>query len=184
MAKTNERIFCAVDNGCTGTIGAVDESGDALIFMRVPTYKSQDYNKSKVKITTHVDYETLKSILWALKKLGTLHLVTERPLKNPRLFNATVSGIRAHEILLAVTRSMGLEITDTMDSRDWQKAMCGEFRIGESKQASLKAGLEMFPNHSNMIRKHGDADGLLMAEFSRRRTLAEEETRAKETRKK
>ena len=168
------RIFCAIDNGCTGTIGAVTEDGSWASFMPVPTYKSLDYNRSKPRHTTHVDYDKLHGLLSSLGKQGDLRLVTERPMKNPRLFTATVSGVRAHEILLAVTRSLGVDIEETMDSRNWQTAMCGPFEKGKSKEASVAAGCELFPEHSPLIRKHGDADGLLMAEFFRRRVLAEE----------
>ena len=171
------RIFCAVDNGCTGTIGAVTESGEWAFFMPVPTYRTKDYNRSKVRHTTHVDYDVLKSILETLGKQGDLRLISERPLKNPRLFTATVSGVRAHEVLLAATRTLGVEIEKTLDSRDWQKIMCGDFAKGESKAASVRAGCELFPEHSASIRKHGDADGLLMAEYFRRRVLADEATK-------
>ena len=176
-----KRIFAAVDNGCTGTIGAVSESGDWSFFMPVPTYRTEDYNRTKVKHTTHVDFDVLSSYLKALMAQGELSLVTERPLKNPRLFNATMSGIRAHEILLAVTRSLGVQLAGTMDSRDWQVPMCGIFEKGESKPASAAAGALLFPEHEAAIRKHGDADGLLMAEFHRRRVLAEEAKTEKET---
>lgn len=176
-----KRIFAAVDNGCTGTIGAVSESGDWSFFMPVPTYRTEDYNRTKVKHTTHVDFDMLAAYLKALMAQGELVLVSERPLKNPRLFNATMSGIRAHEILLAVARSLGVEIARTMDSRDWQVPMCGPFDKGESKSASVAAGAKLFPEHEASIRKHGDADGLLMAEFHRRRVLAEEKKNEKET---
>ena len=169
------RIFCAVDNGCTGTIGAVTDSGDWAFFMPVPTYRTQDYNRSKVRHTTHVDYDVLKSIFETLRAQGELRLISERPLKNPRLFTASISGARAHEVLLAATRTLGVEIEKTLDSRDWQKVMCGEFEKGGSKPASVKAGCELFPEHADAIRKHGDADGLLMAEHFRRRVLADEQ---------
>ena len=171
------RIFAAIDNGCTGTIGAIPEHGKWTLFSPVPVYKTQDYNRSKIRHTTHIDYDLLRSRLEALKQQGELRLITERPLKNPRLFNATMSGIRAHEILLAVTRSIGVQIEETLDSRDWQFPMCGVFAKGASKEASAKAGSELFPEHAELIRKHGDADAILMAEFFRRRVLAAEKTK-------
>ena len=174
------RIFCAVDNGATGTIGAIHENGSLSAFMPVPVYVSQDYNRSGVHRTTHVDYDVLKGMLKDLKSQGELHLITERPLKNPRLFRATISGVRAHEILLAVARSLGLQIEETLDSRDWQTTMCGPFEKGESKPASVRAGCELFPEHADDIRRHGDADGILMAEFHRRRVLAKEQAETKQ----
>lgn len=171
------RIFAAVDNGCTGTLGAVSESRDWSMFDVVPTYRTRDYNRSKVRNTTHVDYDALLFVLSQLRKQGELRLVTERPLKNPRLFSASISGVRAHEILLAAARTLGVEIEDTLDSRNWQRPLLGETAKGESKPASERVGCELFPEHEALIRKHGDADALLMAEFFRRRVLAAEATK-------
>jgi len=41
----------------------------------------------------------------------------------------------------------------------------------ELKKASMDIGLRLFPDQANVINKHKDADGLLIAEWSRRMQL-------------
>lgn len=173
------RLFVAVDNGVSGTIGAVSEDLDWSIFMHVPTYSAREYMHSKERHMTHIDYDSLKKIFVSLSKIGDLVVVTERPLVNPKLFKATMSGVRAHEILLAVLRSLGIELHDTWDSRSWQKEMLGDFEKGESKPASERAGCLLAPEHSRAIKKHGDADSALMALCLRKRVLEAEKAARK-----
>ena len=168
------RIFCAIDNGVTGTLGAVDETNEWSFFMKVPTYSAKEYMKSKDRNMTHVDYDQLCKILKSLSDQGPLVIVTERPLVNPRMFKATMSGVRAHEVLLAALRSLKLDLYATWDSRDWQHEELGDFDKGESKQKSLKIGLTNFPEHAELMKKHGDADGLHMARRLRATVLKEE----------
>ena len=46
-----------------------------------------------------------------------------------------------------------------------------KFRKDQLKKASMDIGIRMFPNHEVKIRKHKDADSLLMAEWCRRKNL-------------
>jgi len=168
------RVFIGVDNGVTGTLGAVPEDGGWSLFSRMPTYKSKEYMRSKTRFMTHLDPVALEKFFRDLATEGPLTIVTERPLVNPKLFKATMSAVRCHEILLATMRRMGLSLYATWDSRDWQSKVLGKLEKGETKPASLAKGLELYPDHAEMMKRHGDADGILMAHWLRECVLAKE----------
>ena len=170
-SKAESKIYVFWDNGSSGTIGAISGDGNLTAYLHVPTYVSRDYNSSKVKNTTHLDYEELIKLFKHLKEQGELIVAAERPLKNPRLFNATMSGIRAHEVMLCVLRSLDIPLVATFDSRHWQEEALGPFEKGESKPRSLEVGVALFPEHERFIRKHGDADGILGAYIMRKRDM-------------
>ena len=169
------RMFLGIDNGVSGTIGVVSEDGSYSGVFPVPVYKCLDYTK-KTRRITHVDYDKLKEKLQAFRKLGDLVIVTERPFVTPRMFRATISSVRAHEILLAVLRTLGLGLHATWDSREWQHEMLGKFEKGESKARSEKVGCRLYPGLKDIIHKNKDADGLIMAHCLRKRVLAEEKS--------
>lgn len=172
------RLFVAIDNGVTATIGAVAEDGSESLFTKVPVYKAQEYMSSKVRFMTHIDQNALHKFLSDLRKKWSLVIVTERPLVSPKLFKATMSGVRAHEILLATLRTLKLELYATWDSRAWQHPMLGECEKGTTKIRSVEEGLRLYPQHSELINKHKDADAILMAHQLRRCVLEQEKQAA------
>jgi hypothetical protein len=95
----------------------------------------------------------------------------ERPLKNPKLFAASISAVRAFEITLLVVQELGFAF-EIIDSRKWQKhffpAISGKDNL---KKASMQKGIELFPHLKSFILQHKDADGLLIAEWARRNNL-------------
>jgi hypothetical protein len=58
-----------------------------------------------------------------------------------------------------------------IDSKEWQKELLSSGVIGhdDMKKASMEVGLQLFPSNGAFIKKHGDADGLLIAEWGRRK---------------
>lgn len=55
------------------------------------------------------------------------------------------------------------------DSKHWQRILLPKGAKGpELKKASMDIGCRLFPEHEKLIRKHKDADGLLIAEWARR----------------
>ena len=175
-----QRIFAAFDNGVSATIGAVSEDGSWTMFRKVPTYREREYMTTKTRFMTHLDQDAVAAILADLSSRGDLVLVTERPFVNPRMFKATMSGVRAHEILLAALRTAGVSLHATWDSKHWQKPMLGDCRVGETKPRSLEVGCSLYPRHADDMRKHGDADGLLMAHWLRECCLGTEKNIAQE----
>ncbi len=167
------KIFCGCDNGTTGTIACVGE-GDTR-FIETPIIKEQSYTKAK-KIISRIDHLSLKQ--WFLDIMGTTYtpsdlvVAIERPMINPLRFQASVSAARSLEATLCVIEDLGIPHF-YVDSRAWQSKLLPKGVQGapELKKASMDIGLRLFPEHEQVIKKHKDADGLLIAEWARRESL-------------
>lgn len=159
--------FIGIDNGSTGTIGILD--GDTTIFVETPTTYMLNYQKSKVRHINRVDVPALKKLLEQYNPLTT-RVIIERPMINNFRFQASIAAARSLEATLIVLESLcfGYEY---VDSGHWQKVLlpAGVKGAPNLKKASKEIGLRMFPMHEETIKKHGDADALLIAEWARRR---------------
>lgn len=167
------KLFCGVDNGTTGTVACV---GACLTqFIETPIIKEQSYTKAK-KIISRIDHLSLKQ--WFINIMGEgiapcdIIAVIERPMINPTRFAASVSAARSLEATLCVIEDLGIP-HQYADSREWQKVMLPSGLQGapELKKASMDIGLRLFPEQEAVIRKHKDADALLIAEWARRAGL-------------
>lgn len=166
--KTESKFYIGIDNGVTGSIGIVGKELTYYEFMETPITFGQDYTKAK-KNVSRVNVTTFAEVIHTLKGYGLCVAVLERPMKNPARFDATCSAMRALEAELTV-----LELYDVpymfIDSKEWQKEMLPKGVVGtkELKKASLDIGKRLFPEIKN---KHPDRDGILIAEYARRRCL-------------
>jgi hypothetical protein len=163
-------IFIGFDNGVTNNgIGAISDSGKAKLY-KLPIKKELSYTK-EAKHISRIDFDGLLSVLGDILIDFGEHQVKvglERPMVNSTRFNATLSAIRALEAtLIALERSMFPY--EYIDSKEWQKVLLPKGLKGseELKAASLDIGKRLFPSLN--IKK--DADGLLIAEYMRRRDL-------------
>jgi hypothetical protein len=160
-------IYIGIDNGVTGTIGIIGTKWSD--FIKTPTKTQQSYTKTKQNIT-RVNFPILKGLLEVYKATNII-AVLERPMVNPGRFKASVSAIRALETTLIILEELGYAYM-YCDSKEWQKEMLPSGLKGpELKTASVDIGCRLFPNHEHFIRKHKDADGLLIAEWARRNNL-------------
>jgi hypothetical protein len=147
----------------------VNATGSESGVVSTPTFVEQDFQKDK-KNVTRVD--VLKLIFWfnELPK-GNVRIVLERPFVNPMMFNATLSAIRAWEATLIALQKFNFP-RQVIDSKRWQKEMLPAGCKGkELKATSVQMGCRLFPDHADWIKDQGDADALLIAEFSRRNRL-------------
>ncbi len=89
---------------------------------------------------------------------------------NPTRFKATTSALRALEATLCVIELLRYPYT-YIDSKEWQRELLPSAIKGgpELKKASMQIGCRMFPKHKEKIIKQKDADGILLAEFCRRK---------------
>ena len=156
--------WMGIDNGVSGSIGVVDNEGNSWWF-KTPTKSEQSYTKTKQNIT-RIDVIKLTDILSPFKE-GKVFL--ERPLVNPKMFKATMSAIRALEATLNVIEVLQIPL-EYVDSKEWQKDLLPSGMKGSSllKKASKDIGIRLFPKFTEDITKHGDADGLLIAEHFKR----------------
>ena len=160
-----------IDNGVTGSIAAIIQPINSLpieiFFLPMPTKKEQSYTKKRQSIT-RIDYGKLYDILFRLRMFQGKCFI-ERPFANPMGFKATVSAMRALEATLIAVEGNGLAY-EYIDSKEWQKIMlpAGIKGTAELKKASVDIGCRLFPKYAEAIRKHKDADSLLIAEWARR----------------
>lgn len=172
--KENEMVCVGIDNGVSGSIGIVRQGNAQMLPM--PTYSQLSYTKAKRNIT-RIDWKALRELLLEHCPLGTVNVwggggvvkvFLERPMVNPGRFQATASALRAMEATLLVLEMFKLPL-QYVDSKQWQKVMLPSGLKGdELKKASHDIGCRLFPHLSAIIDKHGDADGVLMAEAARR----------------
>lgn len=162
-------VAIGIDNGVSGTIGVITPT--ETIFIQTPVFSQQDYTKAKQNIT-RVDFKKLVKFLDSLiLKYQEERFMTllERPMKNPGRFTATISGVRAMEALVNAIEFHNIPM-DHIDSKEWQRALLPQGVKGdELKVASKDIGCRLFPEHTELILKHKDADGILIAEYCRRK---------------
>ena len=161
-----QKTYIGIDNGITGSIGVL---GKERIFALTPIKQEQDYTKKHQRIS-RLDTSEMLYMMFSYTT-GSQHVLVllERPLVNPSKFRATVSAVRCLEATLTVLEALSIPY-EYLDSRQWQREMLPKGIKGstELKRASRDIGIRLFPEFSEEIEAHGDADGLLMAEWARR----------------
>lgn len=161
------KIYIGIDNGTTGTIGI---TGDNICpqILHTPVKKEQDYTKAK-KNVSRLDVNAFIEILSKYNH-NDIVVVCERPMINPTRWTASMTAIRCWEAQLVCLEVLGIS-HQFVDSKEWQREFLPKGVKGapELKKASLDIGRRLFPSLSDF--KHSDLDGLLIAEYARRKNL-------------
>jgi hypothetical protein len=159
--------YCAFDNGISGQIAIIRK--DFVDVFATPTKECFSYTKVAQK-TRRIDVDKVLRILNLTDGFNTIVLL-ERPLVNPTRFKATQSAMRALEATLICLEMKNLSYI-YQDSKCWQRDMLPEGLEGiELKKASLQMGKQLFSTIKWDEKKLDDADGLLLAEWARRKNL-------------
>ena len=162
MSKT----YIGIDNGVTGTIAIITPS-NRVICEKIPVKVEQSYTKAKQNIS-RIEVNKLKIILDSHVDYENCYALIERPMINPTRWKASMSGIRALEATLTILEMLGIPYS-YCDSKEWQKSLLPSGLEKEDlKKASLDIGTRLFPG---IQLKHPDRDGLLIAEYARRKNL-------------
>jgi len=164
------KIYIGIDNGVTGSIGIVSPNGAE--FYSTPTFKQLSYTKKVQKISRIDTYELMTLLNPRNFPDKEIKVLIERPFVNPTGFKATQSAMRALEATLIVLETFKLPY-EYIDSKQWQKEMlpAGIKGTAALKDASSDIGCRLFPTLKREIEKQKDADGLLIAEWARRKQL-------------
>lgn len=169
-------LYVGVDNGVTGWMAALDPRTGALVDLRpVPTYREVKETKAG-GFETHIQPDELEQAFLDIKaKFGSLEtrvkVVYERPMINPMRFVATISAVRADEVLRVILARLSLPKV-RLDSKQWQAALLPTGLKGpELKKASKDVALRLFPEWRERMAKAKDGDAILIAEFARRMNL-------------
>jgi hypothetical protein len=158
------KTYIGIDNGVSGTIGIINE--EETSFFKVPTKSEQNYTKKKGNVTRINGPELIDT----LNGIPNPMALIERPMVNPTRFKATTSALRALEAVLLVLEALEIPY-QYIDSKEWQRELLPKGIKGtpELKKASKDIGCRLFPQYKELIEKHGDADGLLISEYCRRK---------------
>jgi hypothetical protein len=163
------KLYIGIDNGVTGTIGCI--YNNKIWFFETPVKKEQNYTKAKANIS-RVEFRELRHIFRNIVRdcdPESVMCLVERPMVNPGRFKATVSALRALESVLIILEDLEIPI-QYEDSKKWQKELLPTGSTKEQlKKDSVDIGCRLFPQHADVIKKHKDADGILIAEYCRRK---------------
>lgn len=164
------KFYLSFDNGVSGSLTVMDGEGKAK-FVQIPVKKELDYTKAK-KYLNRIDHKKLYAFILneigAADKSDRILALIERPMVNPRRWQASVSAIRADESVKCLLENLEIPYM-YLDSKEWQKEMLPSgLEKEELKTASLSVGTRLFPHIQS---KHKDRDSLLMAEYARRKGL-------------
>ncbi len=160
-------IVIGIDNGCTGTIGVIDIRNEPA-FILTPSFKGQDYTKAR-KVISRIDvkelYDFINSYTEGRESASIAYV--ERPMINPAMFTASIAAARAYEATITVLETLNIPY-QPIDSKEWQKGLLPSSGKKGTVSAMLKkesmdVGIRLFPQFKELIRKHKDADGILMA---------------------
>jgi len=152
-------IVLGVDNGISGTIGAIFDDG-SYEFFKTPIRTTISYTK-KYQSVSRIDVPALR-LLFDCYRDKEVKIFLERPMVNPAMFKATISAIRSLEATLITIEDYKFSL-EYIDSKQWQKEILPSGIKGstELKKASLEIGKRMFPKIN--WEKFKDADGILIA---------------------
>lgn len=163
------KVYIGIDNGVSGSIGIIDDGNVGMY--KTPIRKVLNYTKTKQWLN-RIDGKELKDLLHIMPNPNMVFCLIERPMVNPGRFKATVSALRALEATLIVLEDLGIPY-QYIDSKEWQKELLPKGLKGpeELKPASVEVACRLFPHLEGQIRKHKDGDGMLIAEYARRKGL-------------
>lgn len=155
-------ITVGIDNGSSGSY-AVIKDGVCLHFGPVPTKEALHYGK-KGGITMRLDRQKLAQTIELFTGGLPCRAYVERPFTGGPMFINTMLVARAfYEATLCCMEDSHIGV-QTVDSREWQKPILGEIKGSPAlKKASMLKGCQLYPQWAGAIKKHGDADGLLIA---------------------
>lgn len=145
-------MWCGIDNGVTGSIGFV--CGNKGWLYKTPTFNDRYYTK-KVKFARRIDFDKLCALI---KHHNPTLVAIERPMVNPKRFQASISAARSMEATMIALEHIGIKYI-FVDSKDWQKIL----PEGDTKEMSLQVAKELYPLID--YTKFDDADGLLIANY-------------------
>lgn len=159
------------DNGTTGTLGWVAGPPAVADMIEVPTKKRSSFHKDP-RSTTVIDIDELEKVLRNMMeraKVKPCDIIAyrERPMINPKRWQASMSASRADEAETILLEKLGIKY-QYVDSKAWQRHILPSSGKKGTTSDMLKAeskdiGIKMFKHLSAIIEKHGDADGILGA---------------------
>jgi hypothetical protein len=165
--ETKTKLYIGIDNGVSGSIGLINLENTFSIFCKTPVKKTLNYTKT-VKNLNRINCDLLEKFLEKYTQgYDNCIAILERPMVNPGRFVATASALRAFEATLICLERFNIPV-QFVDSKEWQKELLPKGKGKDYlKYASLEIGRRLFPH----LLFKDDADGILIAEWARRKGL-------------
>jgi len=166
-----------IDNGVSGSICIIHNYGK-VFYTPTPSFNQLSYQK-EAKFFTRVDTERLeKWFIENIKDSDVIRCLIERPFVNPKMFNSTLSAIRAYEATIIILERLKIPY-ENIDSKEWQIALLPHGILGvkskdkkerkenkkKLKQAADNIAKRLFPGFKFL---ESGGDGFLIAEHARR----------------
>lgn len=160
--EKKNRVFIGIDNGVSGAVTILSESGFIHLHMKTPVKNHLNYTKKKAFIN-RVDFKELQDALFDNVANDTPFCMIERPMVNPMRFQASVSALRCLEATEIILELLKIPY-QFIDSKEWQKSLLPSGLKGdELKKAASQVAKRLFPKQEIV-----NADSLLIAEYCRR----------------
>ena len=163
MERTKgNRVFIGIDNGVSGAITILSESGFVHLHIKTPVKNCLNYTKKKA-FHNRVDFRVLQDALSDTIANDSPFCMIERPMVNPMRWIASVSAIRCLEATEIILEELQIPY-QFIDSKEWQKALLPSGLKGDQlKKAANDIAKRLFPKQDIV-----NADSLLIAEHCRR----------------
>jgi len=160
-AKHN-RVFIGIDNGVSGAITILSETGFVHLHIKTPVKNCLNYTKKKA-FHNRVDFKELFDILFDNIANDVPFCMIERPMINPTRWVASASALRCLEATEIILEEQKIPY-QFIDSKEWQKVLLPSGLVKEQlKKAANDVAKRLFPKLEIV-----NADSLLIAEYCRR----------------
>ena len=163
MERTkHNRVFIGIDNGVSGAITVLSESGKVIGHIKTPVKNCLNYTKKKA-FMNRINFQELKNVLGGFVYYYDSFCMIERPMVNPMRWVASVSALRCLEATEIILEELLIPY-QFIDSKEWQKALLPSGLKGpQLKKAADDVAKRLFPKLEIV-----NADSLLIAEYCRR----------------
>lgn len=197
--RQKQKFICAgsnivfgIDNGSTGTVSCIIPYNNYVSFIQTPSRECLDYTK-QIQYISRIDYNVFKQ--WFknnLKKGNKIYkqqlkpiVILQRPMVNPQRFKQSGHALRAFQATILLLEQLELQYI-IIDSKKWQHHFFGKNTSQlDLKKQSLQLGIKIIQQICNnsqqknegceemkqCIRKHGDADGLLICKYGAQKLI-------------
>lgn len=156
------RVFIGIDNGVSGAITILSESGFVHLHIKTPVKNCLNYTKKKA-FHNRVNFTEMQDALFDNIGNDAPFCMIERPMVHPGRWVATIFAIRCLEATEILLEELKIPY-QFIDSKEWQKAMLPSGLVKEQlKKAADDVAKRLFPTL-----KVVNSDSLLIAEYCRR----------------
>jgi hypothetical protein len=160
MERVSRRVFIGVDNGISGAVTILSETGEILMHVKTPVKNCLNYTKKKA-FHNRVNFRSMYDVLQSFRQNS--FCMIERPMINPMRWVASVSAIRCLEATEILLEELQIPY-QFIDSKEWQKVLLPSGLKGDQlKKAADDVAKRLFPKQVIV-----NSDSLLIAEYCRR----------------